>query len=74
MPDRLAESLVLLSETQEKAEDMKSEAVFALKFKKNKNTRASLSDGCYYKLIKATSEKKENLGADCRVCRAHIPK
>ena len=74
MPERLADSLVLLAETQEKAEDAKSEAVYALNFKKDKITKKLLDQGGYYTLIKATKDVKDNLQSDCRVCRAHVPK
>ena len=58
--------------TQESAEEVKAEAEFALKFKKNKVTKEPLTAETASVLVQRVEETPDELGADVRVCKAHI--
>ena len=71
-PPRLTNSLNALFLTQESAEEVKAEAEFAIKFKKNKETKQFLTAETASVLVQKVEEMLDELGADVRVCKAHI--
>ena len=71
-PPRLTNSLNALFLTQESAEEVKAEAEFAIKFKKNRDTKQFLTAETASVLVQKVEEMLDELGADVRVCKAHI--
>ena len=66
-PPRLANCLETVFLTQESAEEVKAEAEFALKFKKNKVTKEPLTPETASVLVQRVEETQDELGADVRV-------
>ena len=71
-PPRLTNSLDALFLTQESVEDVKAEAEFAIKFRKNKETKQLLTAETGSVLVQRVEETLDELSADVRVCKAHI--
>ena len=71
-PPRLTNSLSALFLTQESAEEIKAEAEFGIKFKKNKETKQLLTAETASVLVQRVEEMLDELSADVRVCKAHL--
>ena len=53
---------------------MSGVANFAMKFKKNKASRESLTEEGLAAIVEQTKQMTNDLIADCRVCKAHLPR
>ena len=73
VPDRLRCNIQKLLETQEAGERMKAELSFSLKFKKSLSSGVPLSFDTTTALLQDVLRLREDLGADARVCKAHMP-
>jgi hypothetical protein len=73
-PERLRVSIEALVTTEEAAEVAASEGRYALKYKKNAETKTPLTSDGAAELADRLNLLVGDLNADCRVVRAHIPK
>jgi hypothetical protein len=70
-PPRLKSSIEVLSTTQEEAEFLVNEGNYARKYKKTMSTKSALATSDIDKLTKRCLAGIDDLGADCRVVKAH---
>ena len=71
--NRLLASLETLSVTEETCEVALTEGRYALKYKKNFDTKTALPAGAVKELSHKLTTLVSDLNADCRVVRAHLP-